>query len=845
MGDGFESAVTLRYTARGLPSKLGSSYGDLIARQTVDAEGKSLTVTYGDIAATQTAYSYDERSRVRTVQTRRGPPALWNSVGGAYAQPAPGSPNTRQLVLEHTELVYDPGSNPTSIIDRRDSTEWPSSAKPVSRGIGYDDLNRVTNVSYQYAGGSDTWVSPFAAENRSEPIPGPVPSPHVSFPKRILEQTYQYDWLGNTIKTTDDANGFYDRSVGVVQHGTATSGPYQLRQATSISGADSLEARYDDTGNLVDLAVRRSGTCLPAGSSCWQRFAYEWDEGGRLARARRWDLRASGPDERTAFGAAGSATPTRTPDVELRYAYTASDDRTLKTAVDAMGVESHTVYIFGSLELRSAQWTGTDYERTANTEVPYLGSRLARVKFFPGDVPNASSGKTHVLLELGDHLGSTSSVLDKDTSELVERSTYQPYGAAESDYRPDRWSNFREDYRFTGKEEDVEVGLQYFGKRYYAPTLGRWLSADPLSVHEAGGDLNPYAYVHGRTFATVDPNGECELVCAAILIGAAVMMAYDAYSQYSRNGNSFDNFSGGELVLAGAAGGVGGGVGAALLPALGGGLAASMVAGGAGMATTNAGMRGGMTALGGGSAGDVVGSALNPIAIGKDFAMGAAMGGVMYGAAQLGRAAGGTGSVGAEPSGADSLQPREVKGPWRPPSPDVHLPTKSLGTAAKPNPGSIGSELTGANEASLVEKLPAQARVSQPGPKPVPRVAQPRPAPEPLYNSDGGCISGCWRAGGGAEAKARFISQPDGTLVDTQATPRGSYKQPNGGRTDILQGEDHGAGLSHTHDPKVNVNPKTGQSFVNGLQKPGRPVSATDVENIQSGTALPADPKGR
>jgi hypothetical protein len=92
---------------------------------------------------------------------------------------------------------------------------------------------------------------------------------------------------------------------------------------------------------------------------------------------------------------------------------------------------------------------------------------------------------------------------------------------------------------------------------------------------------------------------------------------------------------------------------------------------------------------------------------------------------------------------------------------------------------------------------------------------------------------------------ARFISQPDGTLVDTAATPRGSYKQPNGGRTDILQGEDHGAGLSHTHDPKLNVNPKTGQTFFNGLQKPGRPVSADDVANIRSGAATTAEPKGR
>ena len=97
-------------------------------------------------------------------------------------------------------------------------------------------------------------------------------------------------------------------------------------------------------------------------------------------------------------------------------------------------------------------------------------------------------------------------------------------------------------------------------------------------------------------------------------------------------------------------------------------------------------------------------------------------------------------------------------------------------------------------------------------------------------------------AGGG---EARFVVEPNGTVVDTDATPRGSFDQPDGGRTDVLQREDHGAGLSHTHDPKVNTNPETGETFVNGLEKPGRPVSKQDVDNIQSGAATRSKPKGR
>jgi RHS repeat-associated protein len=85
------------------------------------------------------------------------------------------------------------------------------------------------------------------------------------------------------------------------------------------------------------------------------------------------------------------------------------------------------------------------------------------------------------------------------------------YGQSESDVIPDRYKGLREDVRFTGNEDDVEVGLTAFAKRYYAPALGRWASPDPLAVHAPGeADLNLYAYVHGRVYAATDPLGLME-----------------------------------------------------------------------------------------------------------------------------------------------------------------------------------------------------------------------------------------------------------------------------------------------------------------------------------------------
>jgi RHS repeat-associated protein len=70
-----------------------------------------------------------------------------------------------------------------------------------------------------------------------------------------------------------------------------------------------------------------------------------------------------------------------------------------------------------------------------------------------------------------------------------------------------RWGSSRAEFKFTGKETDIEVGLTYFGARYYQANLGTWVSADPLTIHGLGGDANPYAYVGGRVMTHVDPFG--------------------------------------------------------------------------------------------------------------------------------------------------------------------------------------------------------------------------------------------------------------------------------------------------------------------------------------------------
>jgi RHS repeat-associated protein len=69
--------------------------------------------------------------------------------------------------------------------------------------------------------------------------------------------------------------------------------------------------------------------------------------------------------------------------------------------------------------------------------------------------------------------------------------------------------------RFTGKERDAESGNDYFGARYYASSMGRFLSPDwsakvePVPYAKLGDpqSLNLYAYVLNNPLVRFDPDG--------------------------------------------------------------------------------------------------------------------------------------------------------------------------------------------------------------------------------------------------------------------------------------------------------------------------------------------------
>ena len=73
-------------------------------------------------------------------------------------------------------------------------------------------------------------------------------------------------------------------------------------------------------------------------------------------------------------------------------------------------------------------------------------------------------------------------------------------------------------YKFTGQERDAESGLDEFGARYYASSLGRFMIPDwagkPTAVPYANygnpQSLNLYAYVENNPTTTGDPDGHSD-----------------------------------------------------------------------------------------------------------------------------------------------------------------------------------------------------------------------------------------------------------------------------------------------------------------------------------------------
>ncbi|MGJ4748891.1 RHS repeat domain-containing protein, partial [Leptospira sp. SA-E8] len=130
-----------------------------------------------------------------------------------------------------------------------------------------------------------------------------------------------------------------------------------------------------------------------------------------------------------------------------------------------------------------------------------------------GGTSGGGDGKEFVYFYHPDHLGSTSYVTDEQ-GQRYEYLGYFPFGetwvqqGAKSGKLP---------YQYTAKELDQEMGLYYYGARYYDARTSVWASVDPILANYLDGkpnggvfnslSLGLYSYASNSPIVYFDPDG--------------------------------------------------------------------------------------------------------------------------------------------------------------------------------------------------------------------------------------------------------------------------------------------------------------------------------------------------
>jgi insecticidal toxin complex protein TccC len=267
---------------------------------------------------------------------------------------------------------------------------------------------------------------------------------------RNYTQHYQYDAADNMLMLRHEAqSGNFTRRMQVMAHSNRAMPLFEDAEPPD------LENGFDANGNLLFLQPG-------------QRLI--WDARNRLTDAN---------GQRNAYGAAG---------VRLR-----------KRSAWSTGTltHHHDVLYLPGLELHDKTATGEQY-CVLIAEDQHLAARcLHWDEGLPEGVFNDA-----LRYGLGDHLRSVYLEVDRD-ADLISEELYYPFGgtawwaarsAVEADYKT---------VRYSGRERD-DSGLYYYGARYYAPWLQRWISPDPAGAVDG---LNLYAFARNNPTTLIDDGG--------------------------------------------------------------------------------------------------------------------------------------------------------------------------------------------------------------------------------------------------------------------------------------------------------------------------------------------------
>lgn len=407
------------------------------------AAGQVLTESAGN--GVTTTYGYDPQSQwLATIKAQR-------------------SDNT---ILQSLSYGYDFTGNVTSLSDGTVTAGyWRNQSTNGARQFTYDALYQLMSAT--------------GRENANNTAMQYSTLPVMSDGSQYVNYTrsYVYDDSGNLKSLKHTGAGNFTRTMTT----DTTSNRSVQQNDGGPQTPDEVAGWFDDNGNLLTLQASAAGS-----------DGLAWDSSNNLQQVTLVN-RSSGDNDREIYQYSGSQRVRK-------------QTRTLVNGETQLWNIDEVRYLPG-LELRKSwqETAGSSATPSLTEELHVITSQAGRagirVLHWEAGKPDGIDNN-QVRWSVDDNIGSLSLELDAE-GQLISREEYYPFGGTAVWAARSEVEASYKTVRYSGKERDG-TGLYYYGHRYYAPWLCRWVSADPAG--EVDG-LNLFRMVGNNPVTWMDSSG--------------------------------------------------------------------------------------------------------------------------------------------------------------------------------------------------------------------------------------------------------------------------------------------------------------------------------------------------